>query len=213
MPTSRVYILRIYLATSVYETERSLAYTLLRRRADGPLLVRDHGHERAGRSQDGSKLRYTTGYPFVQAVFSDSTSLARAEAELRAHVPRFPTGVVRCERRRNHRPEPACACVLAEIREFKAEGAARTLTPHYKQVAACHRHAQLLPRCCAMGARGLVQQQGQALVGGKAPAVHARMAVTIDELPSIVTPPGTAGKVEALLAAVTSRGRKIALYP
>src|SRR2546423_673857 len=123
MTNPRVSVLTIFFPSWLPESARSITRTILRRRADGPLLEceRDPDTASSGR-KDWGKPRYTSGRPHIQAVFTDQEALTRVQAELQAFVPDLPQGVVRREHRRHSRPELPCTCVLPCPKGPRPEG-------------------------------------------------------------------------------------------
>lgn len=210
--TSRVYVLTIHYPDCLSESDRTLTHTILRRRSDGPLVVRECGFNKIQRSKDWCKLRYTSGRPYVQAVFTDLTALSLAQEALHAFVPGLPAGVVRNERRQPQRPEVPCTCVLTEARAIQAVGITGThpAYPYYSQVATCQRHAQLLPKPYARPLASLVQQVRE--VWHELPTTRHGVQVMIDELPRLGNPAGKTGRMVPFAAEVGHEGRKIALY-
>lgn len=144
MTNPRVCVLTILYPSWLSESERSMTHTILRRRSDGPLLVRERDPGPAQRAKkDWGKLRYTSGKPHIQAIFTDAEVLARVQAELKAFVPDLPAGVVRRERRRRYHPDLPCMCVLPCPKAPRPESmaGAHTPFPSYTQVATCPRPA------------------------------------------------------------------------
>jgi hypothetical protein len=210
MRTSRVFVLTIRLGTSAYESDRTLACTILRRRADGPLLVRDkEASDKAQHPDDRNILRYTSRQPYVQAIFVDYTALERAQGELRSYG--LPTGVVSRERRRACRAELPCTCVLLDPWEARARSTTGTLFALYNRVATCPRHAQLVPRSRIRPLAPLVQQQMAALLADAPTTTRVGAPGAIDERASLPGRQSRNRNVEALLATVAARGRKIAM--
>jgi hypothetical protein len=207
--TPRVYVLTIPYPDWVCESDRALTHVMLRRRADGPLVVRERAGDKAYRSKDRSKLRYTGGRPFVQAVFSDQVALGRVQQDLRTFVPHLPKGVVRFERRRAQRPERPCTCVLPALRALQAGVPA---FPHYSQVAECQRHAHLLTQPCPQPRTSLVQQQVGALVQGFPATPSSGPALLVDELPALHSRPAKSAGLATLAATLARGGAKVALY-
>lgn len=214
MTTPRVYVLTIPYPDWLCESDRSLTHTILRRRSDGPLIVRERGCGTSWRSKDWGKLRYTSGRPHVQAIFTDLAALSRAQTELQTFVPGLPAGVVRHERRRNQRPELPCTCVLPRMRAMRTESTAGAHTPfpRYYQVATCPRHAQLLPRSCAQPQVSLVQRQVLELVQELPDPAHAGLPLVIDEPAALIRRSGKTSSAAQRVAELAREGRKFVLY-
>jgi hypothetical protein len=207
--TPRVYVLTIPYPDWVCESDRALTHVILRRRADGPLIVRERADGKADRSKDRSKMRYTGGRPLVQAVFPDRVALERAQQDLRTFVPHLPEGVVRLERRRAQRPELPCTCVLPALRALQAGASA---FPHYCQVADCQRHAHLLTRPCPQPQTTLVQQQVRDVVQGFSATPSPGLSLVVDEMPSLHSRPAASARLTTLAATLARDGKKVALY-
>ncbi len=196
-------VLTIHYPDWVCESDRALAHIILRRRSDGPLIVRERAGGKASRSKDWSKLRFTSGLPSVQAVFSDRVDLSRALQDLHACVPYLPEGVVRFGRRRTFRPELPCTCVLS---------AGIAASPHYSQVGDCQRHAHLLARPCPQPLTALVAQQVRDLVPYLEALPSAGLPMVVDELPARGGHPGKTARLATLAATLARDGKKVALY-
>lgn len=207
--TSRVYVLTIYYPDWVCESDRSLAHTILRRRSDGPLIVREHERGPSQHPKDWGKLRYTSHRPTVQALFPDWATLCRAQQDLHTCVPHMPEGMVRFERRRTHYPELPCTCVLPEARAIQM---GIPVFPHYSQVADCKRHAHLLARSCSQHLMTLVQQQAGDVMRDLPATPHPELPLTVDELPTIHRSPSTSAQLATLATILARDGRKVALY-
>jgi len=214
MTTPRVYVLTIPYPSWLCESDRSLTHTILRRRSDGPLIVRERDRGTPGRCKDYGKLRYTGGRPHVQAIFTDLASLSRAQTDLQTFVPGLPVGVVSHERRRIQRPELPCTCVLPGVRALRTESVAvaHTAFPHYGQVATCPRHAQLLPRGSAQPLDSLVQRQVLELVQELPGPAHAGVPLVIDEPPALIGRSGKTSSAAQFVAELARTGTKFVLY-
>jgi len=212
MTTSRVYVLTIPYPDWLCASARALAHTILRRRSDGPLIVRERERGTSQRSEDRGKLHYTSGRPHVQAIFSDPTALGRAQEELRTHVPVLPKGRVRHERRRKFRPELPCTCVLPGAKAMWGEGVAGSHTPipSYSNVASCPRHSQLLPRPCTQLLAALIRQLELVLeLPGRTPG---GVPLLIDEPPVLTGRSSKSDSAARRAAKYAREGRKFALH-
>ena len=210
MTTHRVYVLTIPYPGWLCESDRSLVYTILRRRSDGPLIVREHDCGNSRRTKDRGKLRYTSRRPYVRAIFADFSVLRLVQEELRALVPGLPTGMVRHERRRIQRTELPCTCGLPGARVNRTEGMAgvHTLFPSYDQVATCLRHAQLIPASCAHPLVSPVQQPVQELPG----RAYQEVPLVLDELPVLIGHSGKTISAAQRVFDLAVKGRKFALH-
>ena len=143
MSRRRIHVLTIPLNTEVLPASRALAQILLRRRSDGPIMVRDES--------EGPR---TTPAICIQATFSSLQALDRATSDLRRFLPHLPVRV-RLERRRSCGwDEPACSCELLEVLETG---------PRYRQQEACQRHAFLARRSTPDSPRFVEEQAASAL--------------------------------------------------
>src|ERR1700730_14850746 len=96
----RIYVLTIPLSEGSLLGCRTLAQIILRRRSDGPVIVRDEG-----------KGPFTANALSIQGIFPDQFALDTVKSELRRSLPHIPMRV-RLERRRSHgRRDPACSSV------------------------------------------------------------------------------------------------------
>lgn len=174
------------------------------------MIVRERERGNSQRTKDRGKLRFTRRGPHVQAIFADLAVLRLVQQELRAFVPGLPIDVVRYERRQIPRPELPCTCVLPCVRAIRTEGMAETHTPfpYYYQVAACPRHAQLLPKPCTQPLASLVQQQVPELPGRAYPEV----LLVIDEPLALTGRGGKTNSAAQLAAEFARKGRKFVLY-
>ena len=171
----RIHVLTIPLNAEVLPASRTLAEILLRRRSDGPIVVRDE-----------SKGPRTTPAICIQATFSSLQALDLAKSDLRRFLPYLPVRV-RLERRQScGRAEPACSCELLEVLETG---------PCYRQQGACRRHYSLAARSIPDAPR-FVEEQAAAIVretrqagwsvvssGGKPPARSSRNERAFPALP------------------------------
>lgn len=204
-----VHVLTIPLEGKQFEPDCRLAQTLLRRRADGPLLLRDAGGGRHTGSE--GKLRPANGRPFLQAVFSDLEVLERIQEELRLWAPFMPVGLVRRERRKVRPSDLPCSCILTLVR-WDEQSLLRS--PRYGQVDTCPRHASLLPKPCAYQPLApRVQKQLRDLVQGFTAPSPNPLPMLSDELPRLpMSSRGTSNATALMLAEMAREGRGFALY-
>ncbi len=123
MSHRRIYVLTIPLSEGSLPGCRTLAQIILRRRSDGPIIVRDEG-----------KGPLTANSPSIQAIFPDQLTLDTVKGELRRLLPHVPM-LVRLEDRRSHgRGDPPCSCVLLGVQGDR---------PCYYHQETCLRHCEL----------------------------------------------------------------------
>lgn len=118
------YILTIPLTEGALPGYRTLAERLLRRRSDGPIVVRDE-----------REISRATHAMCIRAAFSDQDALAAVKDELRRFIPHVPLRVHREHRRPCGETESPCSCVLL--------GVQGELPCYYRQEA-CLRHCHLV---------------------------------------------------------------------
>lgn len=141
----RIHVLTIPLNAEVLPVSRAHAQILLRRRSDGPVVVRDE-----------SKGPRTTPAICIQATFSSQQALDLVKSDLQRFLPHLLVRV-RLERRRSCGwDEPTCSCELLEVLETG---------PCYHQQGACQRHSYLARRSTPDAPR-LVEEQVAAILRG-----------------------------------------------
>lgn len=207
MQNRHVYVLTIPLVGKVSESDRRLTQTLLRRRADGPLLLRDNGQGKCMRSE--GKLRTTSRTPCLQAVFSDREGLACALEDLRTWAPPLEPWIVRYERRRARQADPPCSCILTEVCWDQRSWCN---IPRYSQMECCQRHS---PRSRIPGVRlltPLVRQQVLELVQDFPASPRAGLPMLVDELPQFLVRSDASDRMPLQLAALLRDGRKLGLH-
>src|SRR5436305_5767601 len=139
----RIHVLTIPLNAEVPPVSRTLAEILLRRRSDGPIVVRDE-----------SKGPRTTPAICIQATFSSLQALDLAKSDLRRFLPHLRVRVHLERRQSCGRAEPACSCELLEVLETG---------PCYRRQGACRRHSSLAARSIPDAPR-FVEEQVAAIV-------------------------------------------------
>jgi hypothetical protein len=211
MQKQTLFTLTIPLPVFLSESERSDLFTILRRKADGPLIVREWCAGRPLHSKkESSRLRYTTGVPFVRAHFSDRAILACVSQELSTCVPQLARGQVGCEHRRaGRRQERTCTCVLDQP---TTQTRAYSHKPHYSQVATCPRHGSRTRDLLS-----LIRQQARNLSQDLPPSPirEQELVLYADEAAVVCAQPVTAqssSQHPTIGASMARRGRKVAFF-
>src|SRR5713226_10484131 len=117
---TRIHVLTIPLTLDVPTAHRTILQVLLRRRADGPLVVREENDRER-----------STGSGLVQACFSERATLDLSQQELRRHIPYLQMQVREERRRSAFQADLPCSCVLQAVRGTR---------PNYLQED-CPRHS------------------------------------------------------------------------
>lgn len=115
-----LYVLTIPLTAGSLPGCRTLAQILLRRRSEGPVIIRDE-----------SRGPRTTDAMCMQAIFADQAALDAVKSDLLRALPYIPLQASLQRRRFRDGGEPACSCVQRDL-------------PFYLQQETCLRHCSLI---------------------------------------------------------------------